>query len=219
MRQNAIISCLLLLFHNVCCNHDDWVESNAWATDQFNHRWTESCQCPPQMSTEIAVIEDKLALMYFKKFVNTLFNPNEMKYSRKSRLFMRSLLFTLRQSQIDELKAVQDVRDLDILLTTILDEATEVPLFLDYNDYIALIIDKFKDFVQFLKIREVRFVAIVLLVIVFGWSVKKQYGYSTLGIIASGVFLFGYFRTYLECNREAKNNYEKQWFSKIFIIL
>ncbi|EDV91389.1 GH14292 [Drosophila grimshawi] len=116
-----------------------------------------------------------------------------MKYSEKSTLFKRSLLFTLRQSQIDELKAVQDVRDLDILLTTILEEATDVPLCSDYDDYyhthklmgsIALITDIFKDFVQLLRIRE-------------KLEVEQMIDE-------------------IDSNQKSMNNSEKNWFSRIF---
>lgn len=75
------------------------------------------------------------------------------------------MLFTLLPSQVDELQMVQDVRDLDIMLTKILEQAKDMPLYsMDDSDYSythkgmgfrALIADIFKDLLQLLRISEV----------------------------------------------------------------
>lgn len=75
------------------------------------------------------------------------------------------MLFTLLPSQVDELQMVQDVRDLDIMLTKILEQAKDMPLYsMDDSDYSythkgmgfrALIADIFKDLIQLLRISEV----------------------------------------------------------------
>lgn len=88
MQSNAIVSCILLLFHNVCCYQDNWVEPHAWAeltTTPFNTPGEDACQCqalPPEEKS-LASIEDQLALMYFKKFVNTLFSRKKLMVSRR----------------------------------------------------------------------------------------------------------------------------------------
>ncbi|XP_030556346.1 uncharacterized protein LOC115759534 [Drosophila novamexicana] len=247
MQSNAIVSCLLLLFHNVCCYQDNWVEPHAWSeltSAQFNNPGEESCQCqvPVPAEKSLATIEDQLALTYFKKFVNTLFSRKRLKYGKTSHLFKRSLIFTLNPSQVDELETVQDVRDLDIMLTKILDEARDVPLPSDQADdeytyrhqgmgVRALVMDIFKDLIQLLKISEVRFMLTVLLTITTGWIVHRRFRFSAIAIILGGIFLYGYFVTYLECNRKLEvealidvidshqkptDDAEKTWFSRMF---
>ncbi|XP_017869977.1 PREDICTED: uncharacterized protein LOC108618462 isoform X1 [Drosophila arizonae] len=247
MQSNAIVSCLLLLFHNVCCYQDNWVEPHAWAeltTTQFNTPGEDACQCqalPPE-GKSLATIEDQLALMYFKKFVNTLFNRKKLMHGKTSNVFKRSVLFTLQASQVVELETVEDVRDLDILLNKILDEANDVPLSSDQvdDDYsythkemgvFALIMDIFKDLQKLLQISEVRFMLTVLLIIATGWIVHKRFRYSAIAIVIGGIFLYGYFVTYLECNRklevdavievidshqESTDNENTNWFSGIY---
>lgn len=76
------------------------------------------------------------------------------------------MLFTLLPSQVSDLEAVHDVRDLDIMLSKILDQAKDMPLYsMDDSDYsythkgmgfVALIADIFKDLIQLFRISEVR---------------------------------------------------------------
>lgn len=76
------------------------------------------------------------------------------------------MLFTLLPSQVNELEAVEDVRDLDIMLNKILEQAEDMPLYsMDESEYsythkgmgfIALIADIFKDLIQLVRISEVR---------------------------------------------------------------
>lgn len=92
-------------------------------------------------------------------------------HGKTSNVFKRSVLFTLQASEVDELETVQDVRDLDILLTKILNKANDVPLSSDQADdeflythkemgVLALIMDIFKDLLKLLQISEVRIAAI-----------------------------------------------------------
>lgn len=37
--------------------------------------------------------------------------------------------------------------------------------------------------------------------IILGSIVRKRYRFGVISIVLGGVFLFGYFHTYLECNR------------------
>jgi len=72
----------------------------------------------------------------------------------------------LLPTEVEELETIQDVRDLDILLSKILNKAKDKPLFSgsDDGDYSyahqgmgvrALITEMFKDFIHLLKISEV----------------------------------------------------------------
>jgi len=48
---------------------------------------------------------------------------------------------------------------------------------------------------------QVKFLMIVLLAIALGWFVRKRYRFPVIVIILGGIFIYGYFHTYLECNR------------------
>ncbi|XP_062124887.1 uncharacterized protein LOC133837986 [Drosophila sulfurigaster albostrigata] len=243
MRTNAIVSCLVLLFHNVCCTENTWVEPHDWtklSPESFNHPTNTEDACLCQAPTEpksIASVEDQLALIYFKKFVNSLFSRNKLQHSKSAQLFKRSLLFTLLPSQIEELEAAQDVRDIDIVLSQIMDKAKDLSLYTAEGDYgyshqgmgvKALITDMYKDFVQLLRISEVKFLLAVLLSIAAGWLVRKRYRIPIFVIVIGGVFLYGYFHTYLECNRKMEVDAmlevidshqeidQSSWFSRLF---
>ncbi|KAH8381416.1 hypothetical protein KR093_004482 [Drosophila rubida] len=245
MRTNAIVSCLVLLIQNVCCNEDAWVEPHDWtkvSLESFSHatKNEDSCQCQAPTEKTLASVEDQLALIYFKKFVNSLFGRDKLQHSKTSQLFKRSLLFTLLPSQVEELETVQDVRDMDILLTKILYGSKDVPLYTAEGDYAyshqgmgvrALVMDIFKDFVQLLKISEVKFLMAVLISIAAGWLIRKQFRIPVLIIVIGGVFLYGYFHTYLECNRkmevdamievidshqESLSDDQSSWLSRVF---
>ncbi|KAM8706608.1 hypothetical protein ACLKA7_010812 [Drosophila subpalustris] len=245
MRPNALVSCLLLLFHNVCCNEDSWVEPYDWSKislETTSRPIEDLCQCQAPAEKSLASIEDQLALTYFKKFVNSLFSRNKLQYGKTSQLYKRSMLFTLLPSEVEELAAMQDVRDLDIMLSKILDKAKDMPLFSGSNDsdysyahkgmgVRALITEMLKDFVQLLRVSEVKFMLIVLLAIATGWFVRKRYRFPVIVIILGGFFIYGYFHTYLECNRklevdamiEVIDNHQerseiadKSWISRMF---
>ncbi|KAH8407011.1 hypothetical protein KR222_003927 [Zaprionus bogoriensis] len=246
MRTNAVLSCLLLLLHNVCCDEDSWVEPHAWSefsTESYLPGGgfpEESCQCLAPTGKSLASVEDQVALTYFKKFVNALFSSKKLQYGKTAQHFRRSLLFTLQPSQLSELEAIQDVRDLDILLTKILDQAKDLPLYApDGSDYAythqgmgvrALVTDIFKDLRQLLHASEVKFMLTVLLAITTGWLVRKRYRLPVIVIILGGFFIYGYFHTYLECNRKLEADSlmevmvnddnsrvsEKSWFYRVF---
>lgn len=88
MRTNAILSYLLLLFHNLRCNEDNWIEPHAWselATETSIPSEDISCQCEAPTGKSLASVEDQLALIYFKKFVNALFSTKNLQVSFRSR--------------------------------------------------------------------------------------------------------------------------------------
>jgi len=72
------------------------------------------------------------------------------------------LLFSLLPTQLEELEKVQDPRDMDILLTKILEAAEEAPLFegrsgcsYAQQGVFSLLVDILKDFVALSKTTEV----------------------------------------------------------------
>lgn len=84
MRPNAIVSCLLLFFHNVCCNEDSWEEPYDWtkiSLETASRPSEDSCQCQAPIEKSLASIDDQLALIYFKKFVNSVFSRNKLQVS------------------------------------------------------------------------------------------------------------------------------------------
>ncbi|ALC46539.1 CG12945 [Drosophila busckii] len=245
MRASAVTSCLVLLFHSVCCKEDAWIEPHAWSElSASQSRVGDACECTSETlaGKSIAAIDDQLALTYFRKFVNSLFSRKSLQYSEKTKLYKTSLLFTLLPAQVEQLETAEDVRDIDIVLNKILNEMKSMPLYADGSsgDYFythqsmgvrALITDIFKDLAQLLTISEVKFMLAVLFTILLVWFVHKRYRFSVLIIVISFVFLYGYFYTYLECNRKLEvdamleviddhqkntDTSEKNWFSRMF---
>uniref|UniRef100_A0A6P4EQX7 Uncharacterized protein LOC108042080 n=1 Tax=Drosophila rhopaloa TaxID=1041015 RepID=A0A6P4EQX7_DRORH len=242
MRAEAAVSCLLLVFHSVCCqsgSEENWVDPYpGWSNlvQEFNLP-DGSCQCPAIPQQSPAVVEDALALIYFKKFVNLLFQRKRLQYDAESALHKRSLLFSLLPSQLEELEKVQDVRDLDILLTKILESAEEAPLFEGMSGcsyaqqgVFSLLTDIFKDIVALTKTSEVQFILFATLATILGCFVHKRFRIRLISIVLGGVFLCGYIHTYLECNRkldveammevmksheEPRSYAEMSWFGRI----
>ncbi|XP_001358578.2 uncharacterized protein [Drosophila pseudoobscura] len=220
MKTGTIISCCLLIFNNVCCQsgseqklidpHDGW-SNFVMDFDQTLGESCPQCECPEMPQRSPAAIEDALSLVYFKKFVNLLFQRKSLQYDATATLYKRSLLFSLLPSQIEELEHVQDARDLDILLTRILERAEAAPLvegalgcaYAHQGMGVwALVTDILKDFTQLLKISEVQFMLLAALAALAVCIVHKRFRFRLISVILGGVLLCGYFHTYLECNRK-----------------
>ncbi|XP_026836724.1 uncharacterized protein LOC6552265 [Drosophila erecta] len=238
MRTEAAVSCFLLALHSVCCqsgSEESWMDPYpAWSNlaNDF-HQPGGSCQCPARPELSPAAMEDAVALTYFKKFVNQLFQRKHLRYDAQSAVHKRALIFSMLPSQLDELEKVQDARDMDILLTKILESAEEGPLFnkrFGYSyvpsGFFSLSMDIFKDVIELTKTTEVQFILYATLAIVLIVIVHKRFRIKVISIVICGIFLFGYIQTYLECNREldidrmieiAKHHLEseKSWFSRV----
>ncbi|KAH8295466.1 hypothetical protein KR018_011494 [Drosophila ironensis] len=236
MRTVATAGCLLLLFNSVCCESsgEQWADSHSdWSDLAMDFgRQEESCPCPARPDSSPAAVEDALAMTYFKKFANLLFQRKRLQFDAASEVYKRSLLFSVLPSQLDELESVRDPRDLDILLTNILDSAEPAPLFngdfgCSYTHQsqgvLSLITDIAKDVVELAKLSQVKLVApflgnkslfnVSLLpqvqfllfaasALSLGYFVHKRYGFRFITIAIGGCFMIGYFYTYLECNRK-----------------
>uniref|UniRef100_B3P4Q1 GG17323 n=1 Tax=Drosophila erecta TaxID=7220 RepID=B3P4Q1_DROER len=166
MRTEAAVSCFLLALHSVCCqsgSEESWMDPYpAWSNlaNDF-HQPGGSCQCPARPELSPAAMEDAVALTYFKKFVNQLFQRKHLRYDAQSAVHKRALIFSMLPSQLDELEKVQDARDMDILLTKILESAEEGPLFnkrFGYSyvpsGFFSLSMDIFKDVIELTKTTE-----------------------------------------------------------------
>ncbi|KAH8264031.1 hypothetical protein KR038_000884 [Drosophila bunnanda] len=241
MRTEAAVTCFLVIINGVCCQsgggvgEENWVEPHsAWSDFAMDLE----CKCPA-VDRSPAAIEDALALTYFRKFVNLLFQRKRLQFDQATNVYKRSLLFSVLPSQVDELETVSDPRDLDVVLTKILESAQAAPLFKGQygcsyahkgNGVFALITDIFKDFVALAKISEVQFLLFIAFSITLGYIVRRRYQYGIITIFLGGVFLFGYLHTYLECNRklevdamlevintnqEPKSYAEMSWFSRL----
>ncbi|XP_015037279.1 uncharacterized protein [Drosophila pseudoobscura] len=87
MKTGTIISCCLLIFNNVCCQsgseqklidpHDGW-SNFVMDFDQTLGESCPQCECPEMPQRSPAAIEDALSLVYFKKFVNLLFQRKSL---------------------------------------------------------------------------------------------------------------------------------------------
>ncbi|EDW42807.1 GM26210 [Drosophila sechellia] len=166
MRTEAAVSCFLLVLHTVCCqsgSDESWLSPDPSWSDLVNdfNQPGELCQCPASPELSPVAIEDAVALTYFKKFVNMLFQRKRFQYDAMSAVHKRSLLFSLLPSQLDELERVQNARDLDVLLTKILESAEEAPLFngrsgCSYvrHGFFSLLGDIFKDVIELTKTTE-----------------------------------------------------------------
>jgi len=90
MRTEAAVSCFLLVIQSVCCQsggEEHWVDPHAaWAdlVQDFNQP-DGSCFCPAIPERSPAAVEDALALTYFKKFVNLLFQRKRLQVRSLSR--------------------------------------------------------------------------------------------------------------------------------------
>ncbi|KAH8243135.1 hypothetical protein KR032_004741 [Drosophila birchii] len=244
MRTEAAVSCFLVIINSVCCQsgggggsvgEENWVDPHpAWSDFAMDLE----CKCPA-VERSPAAIEDALALTYFRKFANLLFQRKRLQLDTATNVYKRSLLFSVLPSQLDELESVHDARDLDVVLTKILESAQAAPLFNGEHGcsyahkgtgVFALITDIFKDFVALAKISEVQFLLFVAFSITLGYIVRRRYRYGIFTIFFGGVFLFGYLHTYVECNRkleadamlevintnqEPEWNAEMSWFSRL----
>ncbi|KAH8288759.1 hypothetical protein KR054_009300 [Drosophila jambulina] len=214
MRTEAAVSCFLVIINSVCCQsggggvgEEHWVDPHpAWSDFAMDL----DCKCPA-VERSPAAVQDALALTYFRKFANLLFQRKRLQFDEAANVYKRSLLFSVLPSQLDELESVLDARDLDVVLTKILESAQAAPLFegehgCSYTHkgtgVLALITDIFKDFVALAKISEVQFLLFVAFSITLGYIVRRRYRYGVITIFLGGVFLFGYLHTYLECNRK-----------------
>ncbi|XP_020813824.1 uncharacterized protein LOC110188438 [Drosophila serrata] len=213
MRTEAAVTCFLVIINSVCCQsgggtgEENWVDPHpAWSDFAMDL----DCKCPA-VERSPAAVEDALALTYFRKFANLLFQRKRLQFDKEKNVYKRSLLFSVLPSQLEELEIVRDARDLDVVLTKILESAQAAPLFegkfgCSYahkgNGVFALITDIFKDFVALAKISEVQFLLFVAFSITLGYIVRRRYRYGIITIFLGGVFLFGYLHTYLECNRK-----------------
>ncbi|XP_043653068.1 uncharacterized protein LOC122619914 [Drosophila teissieri] len=238
MRTEAAVSCFLLVLHSVCCqsgSEEAWVDPyHAWS-DLANdfHQPDGSCQCPASPVLSPAAMEDAVALTYFKKFVNLLFQRKRLRYDAQSAVHKRALLFSLLPSELDELEKVQDARDMDVLLTKILENAEEAPLSdgrsgCSYvrHGFFYLLLDIIKDVIDLMKTTEVQFILYATIAIALIVIVHKRFRIKVFSIVLGGIFLCGYFQTYLECNRELDINRmievvthhqepESSWFSRL----
>ncbi|XP_017035913.1 uncharacterized protein [Drosophila kikkawai] len=242
MRTEAAVSFFLLIINSVCCQsggggvgEENWVDPHpAWSDFQMDL----DCKCPAvERSPEVVL--DVLALTYFRKFATLLFQRKRLQFDEAANVYKRSLLFSLQPSHVDELENASDARDLDVVLSKILENAQAAPLFegehgCSYTHkgtgVFALITDIYKDFVALTKISEVQFLLFVGVSITLGYIVRRRYRYGIITIFFGGVFLFGYLHTYLECNRKLEvdamlevidNNQEPgsyaemSWFSRL----
>ncbi|KAH8382996.1 hypothetical protein KR009_006186 [Drosophila setifemur] len=240
MRADAAVSCFLLLFNSVCCQSEEgWVDPHqSWSDLAMGFDDPQgSCQCPALPERSPAEIEDGLAMIYFKKFANLLFQRKRLQYNAKSALYKRSMLFSLLESQLEELEHVRDPRDLDVLLTKILENAEPAPLFKGESGCsyaqqggLALVLDIFYGVSATVQNSEIQFLLFVVFAILLGYVVHKRFGFRVITIIAGSFFLCGYLFTYLECNRklevesmlEVINSHQEQesyaemsWFARI----
>ncbi|EDW96732.2 uncharacterized protein LOC6536439 [Drosophila yakuba] len=238
MRTEAAVSCFLLVLHSVCCqsgSEESWVDPYPAWSDLANdfHQPDGLCQCPASPELSPAAMEDAVALTYFKKFVNLLFQRKRLRYDAQSAVHKRALLFSLLPSQLVELEKMQDARDMDVLLTKILESAEEAPLFdgrsgCSYvrQGFFFLMLDIFKDVIELMKTTEVQFILYATLAIALIVIVHKRFRIKIYSIVLGGIFLCGYIQTYLECNRELDINRmievvkhhqepESSWFSRL----
>ncbi|EDW81262.2 uncharacterized protein Dwil_GK11120 [Drosophila willistoni] len=211
MRVNFLLSFLLFLTPTVWCQSgqndgESWIDPHvAWSDWALTDSNADTCQCQATPES-IAAIEDAVALTYFKKFVKLLFQRQRLQFDATSTLYKRSLLFSLFPDQLEQLEAVEDARDLDIILMRILENAEAAPLFPGGNGcsytYFSWLPDIFTDFIQLTKHSEVRLLLKLLIIGVVAWLTNKRYGVGALTLTICGIFFYGYFITYLECNKK-----------------
>ncbi|XP_014092612.2 uncharacterized protein [Bactrocera oleae] len=121
--------------------------------------------------------------------------------------FTRSLILTALPAQLEQLKNLNDPRDLDVILSEILSK-TRAPTKADLDKdnvvtgVFALIWDIIKVLGHLLKVSEVQFLLGAAGLLLIGWYCHRMYRIGIITMIVGAVVCFGYFHTYLECNRK-----------------
>ncbi|XP_049318217.1 uncharacterized protein LOC125780282 isoform X2 [Bactrocera dorsalis] len=131
--------------------------------------------------------------------------------------FTRPLIFTALPAQLEQLKNLNDPRDLDMILSKILLK-TRVPT--DYYNFangksvFALIWDIIKDLGQLLKVPEVQFLLGAGGLLLIGWHFLRKYSIGIITMIVGAVVCCGYFHTYLKCNRKLEAEHLLEMFAR-----
>ncbi|XP_018797380.1 PREDICTED: uncharacterized protein LOC108974153 isoform X2 [Bactrocera latifrons] len=213
---------LFVIFLCACYNNqfvqsthdeDSWIEPDAWRREEYlqnpqqsknkyqsDESWEDS-KCPVCKNDNHS--EEDVALMYYKRLIAYLFNSDFFKQDDLTGEFTRSLILTALPAQLEQLKNLNDPRDLDMILSKILLN-TRVPIQMQANgkSVFALIWEIIKDLGQLLKISEVQFLLGAAGLLLIGWHCHRKYSIGIIAMIVGAVVCFGYFHTYLECNRK-----------------
>ncbi|XP_039954898.1 uncharacterized protein LOC120771111 [Bactrocera tryoni] len=203
-------------------DEDSWIDPDAWGREEYlqnpqqsknkyqSDESTVDSKCPVCKDGNHS--EEAVALMYYKRLIAYLFNSDFFKHDDLTGELTRPLIFTALPAQLEQLKNLNDPRDLDMILSKILSKA-RVPTQTDYYNFVkkniangksffALIWDIIKDLGQLLKVSEVQFLLGAGGLLLIGWYCHRKYSIGIIAMIVGAVVCFGYFHTYLECNRK-----------------
>ncbi|XP_004529385.1 uncharacterized protein LOC101456462 isoform X1 [Ceratitis capitata] len=222
-------TCLLVILFFFACSQrlavatedeDSWIDPDAWGREEHLQNPNRNTNSVQTLDTESnshcnrnnadSPGEDAVALVYYKKLIAHLFNSNSFKYNDLNGEYTRALIFTVLPVQLEQLKKLNDPRDLDAVVTEILSKAkspTEADYYSQQNSkkkigIPGLIWDIIKDFFQLLKHSEVQFLLGTISILLIGWYWHRKYKISIFVLIIGAVLCFGYFHTYIECNRK-----------------
>ncbi|XP_053947154.1 uncharacterized protein LOC128855929 [Anastrepha ludens] len=199
---------------------DSWVEPDIWGREQHqnnqhyenslqNAESTSDSKC--EMNIGSSQSGDAIALMYYKRLIAYLFNNDFFKHDEVSGKYIRALVLTALPAQLEQLKSLDDPRDLDNVLSEILTRArtaTKDDIYMLYDDdkssmnILGTIWHIVKYLAQLLKASEVQFLLGAASAVLFGWYCHRKYHIGIIAMIIGAVVCFGYFHTYLECNRK-----------------
>lgn len=226
-RKWIFIVCLCVGFNNHLVqstqDEDSWIDPDAWGREEyFQHaQQHENNYQSEESKANSKCIQyngngpnaEAVALMYYKRLIAYLFNSEYFKHNDLTGEFTRTLIFTALPAQLEQLKNLNDPRDLDTIITEILTKTRE-PTKADYYSHFAkddftssmgifaLIWDIIKDMGQLLKASEVQFLLGAAGLLLIGWYCHRKYRVGIITMIIGAVVCFGYFHTYLECNRK-----------------
>ncbi|XP_017480830.1 PREDICTED: uncharacterized protein LOC108370086 isoform X1 [Rhagoletis zephyria] len=218
-----ILFCIVSNRHAVLCTHeeDSWIEPDAWGREQSlrnshqkndleNGESTSDSKCNVIIGSSHST--DTVTLMYYKRLIAYLFNNDSLKYDKETGKYSRAIILTVLPGQLERLTSLNDPRDLDSVLTQILTKAREPNQDDCYycngrSGYgsmgiFDLIWDIIKDVAQLLKASEVQFLLGAAGLVMIGWYCHRKYNIGIISMIIGAVICFGYFHTYLECNRK-----------------
>lgn len=224
-------------------DEDSWIDPDVWGREEYlqNEQQNKNNYQSDERKTDSKFLfyngnslsEEAVALMYYKRLIAYLFNSDFFKHDDMTGESTRPLIFTALPAQLEKLKNLNDPRDLDSILTEILSK-TRAPTKADYYnfdkddvtsvmDIFALIWDIIKDLGQLLKASEVQFLLGATTLLLIGWYYHRKYNIGIITMIIGAVACFGYFHTYLECNRELEAErllemlvrHEPRWYTPI----
>ncbi|XP_055849845.1 uncharacterized protein LOC129914556 [Episyrphus balteatus] len=200
-----------------CCADSSWLEPNAWEL----HSPSVSTEVCPVCDIPAGSSLDSITAVFYKEMITQLFKRDQFKENPKTSHLERTLLLSLTPAQLKILENASDIRDVNAIVMLALARAKDIeevkpPTTNNKNDesslWFLMVIAKYiyYGFAQIGTIfmfvyhsgSEGRFLISVGTVLISIWFIHRRYNKSLILVFLGAFILFGYFCTYVECNRK-----------------